>query len=311
MRFLKHRHKSKIFDEYLEEIDNTDEDIFHVKEKNKQKQVDIITPEEANLIFDEAKNEKRDYAILKLFYYSWQRISTIQNLNINDIDYEGKINPENGKRYHTIHIKHAKNDQSYDISVDEEVINAIKRYLPDRGKPIPPEGIKRYRGRITKGYIIDSYGRKLYHKDALFLNSKGTRLMGRSIDNMMKKYAAKVGILKRIYPHLWRASGITISENNGVSISQIMKRSGHANIQSLKPYLNPNKDEINMKISNALSINNNKSTSESEKTQKTLLNQINPDNQVDKQIELYKQKIEYLKLKKQNTEIDTRDLMYS
>lgn len=69
---------------------------------------------------------------------------------------------------------------------------------------------------------------------------------------MMKRYAVEVKLDKRLFTHLWRASGITIAESNNVSIGQIMSRSGHNNIQSLKPYINNKKDETTRKISEAL-----------------------------------------------------------
>lgn len=134
------------------------------------------------------------------------------------------------------------------------MIDAIKNYLEIREEPISPEGKMTYSGRTIKGYIIDNYGKKLYHRDAVFLNGYGGRLRKRAMGDMMKKYAAQAGITKKIFCHLWRASGITIADSNGVSLNQIMKRSGHTNIQSVMPYMNPNKNETNMKISNALEI---------------------------------------------------------
>lgn len=176
-----------------------------------------------------------------LFFVSWQRVGTIVNLNRNDIDFDGGINKENKKRYHMI-TYHAKQNAIYDSEIDKEVADAIKAYLKIRKNPID-------------GYIEDNYRRKLYHKDAVFINKDGRRLQARSINNMMKNYALKAGICKRIHSHLWRASGITIADSNNVPLGQIMARSGHSNIQSVTPYLNANKDETNRNITNALSFN--------------------------------------------------------
>lgn len=124
-------------------------------------------------------------------------------------------------------------------------------------------------------------------------------------------------IEKRMFSHIWRASGITISENNGVPISQIMKRSGHTDIISLKVYLNPKKNETNMRINNALkkdkevkpqielsenyNENSRKQISDSDNEQKIKLLELELSN---KQAE-----IELIKLKQQ--EKDNKNPMYS
>ena len=122
-----------------------------------------------------------------------------------------------------------------------------------------------------------------------------------------------------MFSHLWRATGITISENNGVPISQIMKRSGHANIVSLKPYLNSKKDETNNRISNALSQKKNVTESKSEHSQNQFDNsKKQTSNQVTaltiKQLELEllnkKAEIELLKLRFQDRNSDTNQSMY-
>ncbi len=136
---------------------------------------------------------------------------------------------------------------------------------------------------------------------------------------MMKQYAAEAGIEKRMFSHLWRATGITISENNGVPISQIMKRSGHTNIVSLKPYLNSKKDETNNRISNALSQKKNVIESKSEYSQNQFDNsKKQASNQVTdltiKQLELEllnkKAEIELLKLRFPDRPSDTNRSMY-
>lgn len=319
LRYLKLKYNNVIYDNYLKELDTTDEDMFHIKEKYQPESKEIIKPEEAERIFNVAESHPRDYAILKLFYYSWQRIGSIQNLNLEDIDYKGEINPENGKRYHRIHIKGAKNNQSYYIHIEDDVIEAIKRYLPFREKPILPEGITNYKGRKIEGYIVDNYGRKLYHKDALFLNGHGQRLLSRAMSNMMKQYSVVAGVNKRIYPHLWRASGITIAESNGISISQIMKRSGHTNIESLKSYLHPTKDETNMKISNALKGNKEKIEQQFKQEQNNSgdFSQQKTSQNVDQQVKLLelelankKAEIELLKLRHENKTTDDNLSIY-
>ena len=256
LKYLKFKHKSKIYDEYLMEIETTDEDMFHIQEKRKKTDKDTLTLTEIQKLLKATKNNLRDYAIMLLFFHSWQRVGSIVNLNISDIDFDGSLNEQNGEFYHKIHIERAKREQSYDIWVESDVIKAIKEYLKVREEPISPEGITTYSGRKINGYIIGNYRQKLYHKDALFLNGNGGRLQERAINNIMQKYAVDIGLKKRIYTHLWRSTGISIADSNNVSLGQIMQRSGHTNLQSVRPYLNPKKDETNMNISTALRFDN-------------------------------------------------------
>ena len=121
------------------------------------------------------------------------------------------------------------------------MIKAIKRYLEFREPP-------------SEGYTLNNYGKKLFHKDAVFFNGYGQRLTSQAMRHMMKRYSADIGLNKNIYCHLWRSSTITLMDENGMSRSEIAKKSGHRNLQSLDTYLNPRDEVVNKKYHKALSL---------------------------------------------------------
>ncbi len=167
------------------------------------KNKDPLTVTETKALLEAAKYNPRDYALLMTLYYSQLRRSEIINLNIDDIDWERqkiRVNKGKGNDYSTINIH-------------PDALEAIKRYLKERGKA--KEG----------------------HENALFLNKYGYRLGKTAIAHMVKKYAAKAGIEKRVYPHLFRISSITHMAENGATLEEIRRQSRHKDLKTLTGYI--------------------------------------------------------------------------
>jgi integrase len=226
LKYLKYKHKSTVWDEYEKQVQTTGDDMFKTFAwERPKKKYDTLEPEEIEMLLKESYKHPRDYAIITFFKHSAQRGGTIEHINEFDIDWIGYIDEETGVRFHKIKIKGSKFNQSYDIEVPSECIDALKRY-------------KEFKEEAKEGYRTDNYSRKIYHKDALFLNGYGERLTAPAMRLMMKRYASKCGIKKDIYNHLWRATFVTLADSNGASVGQIMLRTGHTNPQSIEPYLN-------------------------------------------------------------------------
>ena len=155
--------------------------------------------------------------------------------------YMFKLEVQNTKdEEETVNIK-AKGDREYTVNIDTDALEAIKAYLNVREEP-------------KEGHIIDEYSRKLYHRDAVFLNGYGKRLCGVTINNIMKRYAIEMELEKPLYPHLMRATACTIMDERGMTLPQIKEQSGHSNIQSLRTYIRPNKKVIKEKVKASLSL---------------------------------------------------------
>lgn len=162
-----------------------------------------FTQEEIQQLFEVSKNNLRDNALIKVFYYGLLRKSEVINLNIEDIDFERQkviVNAGKGNKHSTINLH-------------PDALSSIQEYLKIRRKP-------------TKG-----------NETALFLNSWGWRIGTKDINYTIKKYASILGLKKRVYPHLFRISGITHMYLNDVGLEDIRKQSRHCDYSVIMGYI--------------------------------------------------------------------------
>jgi integrase/recombinase XerD len=245
LRFIKAVYKSRVYDEYQDEktLYGSRKDILKgrpIQDTNKEP----LTEEEVRKFFKITEPHYRDHALLKMFFYSTQRIHSIVNLDIGDIDFDPKTN-ENGEVYYNVTFRYQKGMRKKPVTVPvcADAIESLKRYLDVREEP------------EQEGYTSDNYGRKLYYKDAVFLNGWGQRLKGISIYQMMKRYAVELGIKKPIHPHLWRHTAITLMDKAGMTDAEIKKLSGHSKLSNaINTYKNPLDTDIISKSQSALNL---------------------------------------------------------
>jgi integrase/recombinase XerD len=70
----------------------------------------------------------------------------------------------------------------------------------------------------------------------LFESNRMSRYTTRWIREIVKKYAKKAGITKRIHPHLFRHQILTYLTSKGIVDEKIQLISGHKNLKSLNIY---------------------------------------------------------------------------
>ena len=149
------------------------------------------------------KNKIRDVAILSLFLDTGMRISELVGINISDINFEK----------HAVSIIRKGGNQQY-IYFSDQIESNLKEYIDDRHSYFPKDN------------------------DALFLSKTGERITVRSVQRLVKKYAASAlpDKMDTITPHKLRSTFATdmLRETNDIKL--VSEQLGHANLNTTTIY---------------------------------------------------------------------------
>lgn len=181
--------------------------------KIKERSLDLISVDELNRLLKAPTTENisgkkddtlkilRDKAILELFFSTGLRLSELCSLN-RDLDLskdEFSIRGK-GEKVRVVFLSNSAKD-------------AIREYLKSRKDLDEP--------------LFIQYSRN---------GAKGNRLTPRSIERIVKYYAIKAGISKKVTPHVIRHSFATDLLSNGADIRSVQMMLGHANIATTQIY---------------------------------------------------------------------------
>lgn len=171
-----------------------------------ERQVNFLEAEEVEqlLDFDPANSLRllRDKAILELLFSTGLRVSELANLKRTDINLKKDEFSVRGK-----------GGKIRPIFTSENAREAIRAYIARRADPEPALFVS-----IPK------------NKTAI------TQLTPRSIERMIKKYAVRAGITKKITPHTLRHSFATDLLINGADIRSVQSMLGHSSITTTQIY---------------------------------------------------------------------------
>ena len=163
---------------------------------------DVLSPEDVEQLLNFKPSNTidiRDMAIVELMYSSGLRVSETVNINISDFE-------ENMSFLRVI----GKGSKTRLVPMGRFAINAINNWLNEREK-------------ISN------------NTDALFLNSKGSRLSVRSIQLRLKKMAIKQG-LPPVHPHMLRHSFATHMLESSGDLRTIQELLGHSSLSTTQIY---------------------------------------------------------------------------
>lgn len=170
-----------------------------------ERSLDLINEAELDRLMKAADgaSEKslRDKAMLELFFSTGLRVSELCGLD-SDIDLSRDELSVRGK-----------GDKVRVVFISESAKDAVRSYLK---------------------------ARKDMH-EALFVNhaqgkKKNERITPRSVERMIKIYATKAGITKKVTPHVLRHSFATDLLSNGADIRSVQALLGHASINTTQIY---------------------------------------------------------------------------
>ncbi len=167
-----------------------------------ERSLDLITSDELDRLLSSAQGtderQLRDRAILEMLFSTGLRVSELCSLN-SDIDLSRDELSVRGK-----------GDKVRVVFLSPAAKDAVKAYLK---------------------------GRKDM-EEALFVNGgkKPSRLTPRAVQLLIKTYAAKAGITKKVTPHVLRHSFATDLLSNGADIRSVQALLGHASINTTQIY---------------------------------------------------------------------------
>ena len=176
---------------------------------------------------------RRDRAILELFYASGIRLSELVALDLEDMDLSGRMVRVMGKgRKERI------------VPFNQKAAAALRSWLKDR--VALTRGVPR-RERTAHAVRLASTGssrreatRHAKAGDALFVNARGGRLTGRSVQRLVGRYVRSCSTRFGISPHALRHSFATHLLQAGADLRAIQELLGHVRLSTTQRYTHVN-----------------------------------------------------------------------
>lgn len=157
----------------------------------------------------------RDLAILEVLYSSGLRLQEIVDLKIRDLDFS--------RGYLRVFGKGGKERL---VPLGGSARRALELYLQ---KVRPKLSLRNQTGICCEN---------------VFLNYQGTRLSGRSIQRLFKKYLTRLALNRKMSPHTIRHTFATHLLENGADLRVVQELLGHADISTTQIYTHVTKERI-------------------------------------------------------------------
>jgi site-specific recombinase XerD len=172
--------------------------------------LDLITADELNRLMRAPTGETlqalRDRAIMELLFSTGLRVSEICSLNA-DLDLSRDEFSVRGK-----------GDKVRVVFLSPSAKKAVAEYLKKRGD--------------MSDALFVSYGKGF----AKNISKDLQRITPRSVERLVKSYAVKAGITRKVTPHVIRHSFATDLLENGADLRSVQALLGHANIATTQVY---------------------------------------------------------------------------
>lgn len=149
----------------------------------------------------DAPLDRRDRAIMELFYSSGLRLAELVALNIQDMQQPDDLLEVVGK-----------GSKSRRVPIGRFARTAVDRWLEVRGKVARPM------------------------EPALFVSQRGTRLSPRSVESRLRQRAIEQGMPRHVHPHMLRHSFASHLLESSGDLRAVQELLGHADIATTQIY---------------------------------------------------------------------------
>jgi integrase/recombinase XerC len=171
---------------------------------------------------------RRDRAILELLYASGLRLSELVGLDVEDVNLGARIVRVMGKggKERQIPFNTTTEKVLREWYKDRAVL--VNAQLKTANSPRPTPNAQRRRGGA----------------EPLFVNSRGTRLTGRSVQRLLARYVALCSTRFGISPHALRHSFATHLLERGADLRAIQELLGHVLLSTTQRYTHVNAAQL-------------------------------------------------------------------
>ena len=179
---------------------------------------------------DEQPLGRRDHAILELFYASGLRLSELAGLDLEDVNLSGRMVRVLGK-----------GGKQRLVPFNKTTADTVRAWLQDRERLLRA-GVRDVRVPGSRARD-ERRGAARAAREPLFLNYRGGRLTVRSIDRLVRRYAA-VTQRDGISAHALRHSFATHLLQRGADLRAIQELLGHARLSTTQRYTHVNAAQL-------------------------------------------------------------------
>ncbi len=173
-----------------------------------------LTEEEVRRLMEAAEGNPRDYAIISLLAYSGLRVSELCNLRVEDVDLSERV----------VYVHSGKGDKDRIVVISEHAAEAIEAYLLTRDDDL----------------------------EYLFSSRKSEKISRVQVFRLVKEYAIKAGIKKKVTPHVLRHTLATTLLKRGVDIRYIQQFLGHSSVATTQIYTHVDDESLRRVYDQAL-----------------------------------------------------------
>jgi integrase/recombinase XerC len=151
----------------------------------------------------------RDRAMLELLYSTGMRVSELVAVDMANLDFDSEMVRVRGK-----------GNRERLIPIGRPALKALREYFIQRDVKL--------KTRMQQGKKFDG--------QAVFLNSRGSRITTRSVERLIAEYGRKAGIDKPVTPHVLRHSFATHLLEMGADMRSVQELLGHASLSTTQKY---------------------------------------------------------------------------
>ena len=175
---------------------------------------------------------RRDRAILELFYASGLRLSELVALDMEDVNLPSRI----------VRVK-GKGGKERLVPFNRSAQTALRAWYSDRASLLASLAAGGSAGHRASA-VRRTSTRRNGPDDPVFVNARGGRLTGRSVQRLVARYVASCSTRFGISPHALRHSFATHLLQRGADLRAIQELLGHVQLSTTQRYTHVNAAQL-------------------------------------------------------------------